>query len=1331
MQPAKDVLDSLQNESHTTHQNTPFLQTYPSRPMNDMSDSEVRSLPTSSAHVHEPATDNRNPESDLPTVEEARISDGFGTFPPIPSYQPPPINPFNPTDNRTSEGVSGLGDIRETSKASSAAYVSDVYSTLPTSTMPLGISVPHEDPRVDLSSTVPPAPLSSGFPYPFSIMGPGVTNDLEHRTNCPIISWGFGGTLVVSIPPSFDDHTNANENTNQGAGNHYRVKLYELNSMSPELHNDDLAASYEAIPPFRIPLSTHELRQLANMCDRLSVAPTTLPRPAAEGRGAIWRLLAHMCRQNDDGWRNSAASALGGPSSVRTFGRKGSGILSVSAEQSPFLGDLGAVSETNSDQHEAGLEVERLVGEGNSIGALRIARDSGLWGIAFVLASALDRSKQNEVITDFARATLKDSSTLHTLCLAVSENYSEMEAKATSISSLNQWRKTVGMLLTSWKTSLESGNGNASKLLKIIDKVGQGMLSSKHDPVAAHLCFLVSGSLSVLSSEGFVLLGADHSVPAGRPRSFGSSSAVLQSLVFEAICCARGGNVFYHLLPFRYLLAAEVCSAGRPDVALAHCEWIVSTVKGVFQSGHNEIASTFTLPFLASLEALDLRLRKHLGTSDQKSKPGTLTTLRNSLSSVFNRKPVSRGVEKESDQDGSGHTRSHISDATMSKSSPELHAPQYKKLHTQADHLGPRPNASKPPILPIPPPASLPQGHQPPRSQVQQPMGMFNQNPSEVKGVRQQSSVNSGLNHDNSGKVEPKASEDGWSSLMLKTVGLLAPAGGDLSPPPRTRSDDHIPGMAQTLLGGRTDGHSSFVNRSPRSALMRASSSTGDMVTSGEMYCQTGSNGAMPTQHVERRDHSMRNTRHDGERWNPAIGQGDIRANREFGEDSTSTAASKASVKKPPLPPKSSSGAEVGSDESIAPRGWRARIAERLKSTFGSAKRAHMGEKNKFVYDDKLGRWVIPGEDVSEDNALPPPPPDDNELAGQGATVLSSSVSYDDVLENSHGRGQSDRTDMHRSHSFQQETGYDGQVSAPVLGLDSINQSAFVHDASITTDGVGFDRAYPNEPESFANSYAGMHTSNTGTNQMNEDDATSYTVDTMGTGRPLTQHRHQAFVPQALPVMHQRVPTQASGTMAPSRPIGPGSPAAPPPNPNKYRAGMGRLSGKRAYVDTFNKGSKPRAHGVMPPVPGANRLVVPTPAPSLGLTRHVGDGLDGGGYHIFTPNPQSNPKPEGSHESGLHHDNPAQSSGGEVLNQNTMSDTSELQDNPAQSSVDANFYSAPAPMQQVAHNGRINWWSNGRDVSNSEPATYMNQRPNTHNATAPKSSGPKYPRMMA
>lgn len=1291
--------------------------------------------PSSSfSHSNEPVTTgDMKSRSAVAAFTNISSSDGSALFPSSLSYPPPPLTSTDHTETAGLQDLRGTGNASRAPKSTAMKYVSDAYSTLPTPASYPVAPLPPTEQTIESASELPPPPFSSGFAYPFSIMDPSVTNDVEHRTLCPIISWGFGGTLVMSIPPAFDSSDEGKNVNGFDSRTSYRVKLFELQTISFDVQSEDLSAAREAVPPHRLPISNQELSLLAETCDRVSLSCSGLSRHGAEGSVALWRLLALMCRERDDGWRSSATSVLSGLTSVRMFGRKKSGSISASKEQSPFNDSSRPSLGSDADHDEAGLEVERLMSEGNGTDALRIARESGMWPIAFVLASTLDKSKQNELITDFARSTLKESSTLYMLCLAMAENFSEIEVKATSAAGLGQWRKTVGILLANWKTSTASGDGRATKFLKIIDKVGQELLLLKKDSVSAHICFLLSGSLGALSTEGTMLLGADRDMLAGRPRSYGSTAAILQSLVFEAVCCSQGQEMFYHLLPFRFLLAFEVCCVGRPDVALAHCEWIVSIVKGVFQSGRNEIGSTFTLPFLASLEALDLRLRKHLGVSDQKSKTGTLTTLRNSLSSVFSRKPVTKERGHESTLNNSNLSRRPESDKSKSRSSPELLSPRQHEPLAYSNALGSQPTINNPPMLSMPLPAFGAQSHQSVHPQLQQTSGNHSQKSFHNLSKMVQPSLKTEATHEaleNTSEAKGFGG-DKWSSLMSKTVGILAPAGGDLSPPPRTRSDDHIPGLSQPLLGGRMGGPGSgFMNMGgPGFPAMRASSSTGDMMAPVEDYNPPILSSGGSAENVPTRDY-MQSSDGGRSRWEHMSSQSGNRAIRDSGEGSSSTAISKASDKKPPLPPKSSSSTEVGNNTvNSVPRGWRARIAERLLSTFGSSKRAHMGEKNKFVYDEKLGRWVIPGEEVPEDSSLPPPPPDDNELSGQGTTVLSSSVSYDDVLENTQRVVHSNRGDMQRSYSFQEDTGQNAQVSAPVLGAHQNSQNTLVREVSTTADGMVYEGMHPGANASLSYHRAGVRSFDTGPSQINEDDPSNI-VNSRRMDQFFGQYGHEVPAPHSPSTQFSRAPTQPSANVPPTRPVGPDPSAFAPPASNKYRAGMGRLSGKRAYVDTFNKGSKGRAHGVMPPVPGANRLVVPTPAPTMGLTRHAGDGLDNnGGYHIFTPNPQSSFS-HGHSDAGLGGDS-TRTSEGEALNRNMVQDTSGSIDDSARSSMSGNFNSTSTSAQYGQQAEENSQWSNGRGTSFSEPIANASSQTSKRVSVSQRSAGPKYPRMMA
>lgn len=81
-------------------------------------------------------------------------------------------------------------------------------------------------------------------------------------------------------------------------------------------------------------------------------------------------------------------------------------------------------------------------------------------------------------------------------------------------------------------------------------------------------------------------------------------------------------------MPFtsiRLIICGAIAAVGGTNVALLHCESVVSSVKSVFESGDNKTnTKTFIASFLSSLESLELRLRGHPNPVDQRRRKGAL-----------------------------------------------------------------------------------------------------------------------------------------------------------------------------------------------------------------------------------------------------------------------------------------------------------------------------------------------------------------------------------------------------------------------------------------------------------------------------------------------------------------------------------------------------------------------------------------------------------------------------------------------------------------------------------------------------------------------------------
>lgn len=1021
------------------------------------------------------------------------------------------------------------------------------------------------------------------YSYPFSIMDAGPSGGLEHRPPRPVISWGFGGSLVTTFPGRDVSHTSNIGNEVPG-GTSNTVRIYDLGSILRDVADDDIAAVMEALPPPNFPAISPDLLPLADMCERLANMSVGLKTEEADGRSALWRLLALMCKNCTSDWRSQAGSAISGPTSVPMFGRGNSSsfLAGQITKESPLKRPSAVSKRTEFEQMEAAVEVERLITQGNSSEAIRVAQEAGLWSLALVLASTLNRDLYHQAISAFAKSNLNDGSALQTLCFTMAENDAEIIRKATSASGLTEWRKSVGILLTSRQSSMNYDR-NGDRFLRLIEQLGDALISHRADYVAGHVCYLISGRIEALDASQIPMLGGDRKIPAGRPRSYGSPAVALQSLVFETIANVLRGEAFPHILPFRLILAEAICATGRPDVALKHCESMSKSVRSVFEAGRQDIASQiFTPPFLASLESLEQKLRAHLGLHDVNEKRGTLTSLGQSLSAVLSRSKISSRISTAMKT-----SQGLVSKGLDSRTSIPQSSPQSQPL-TGAYQAAP------PAIPPVQKTQGAPMLNPAVTAKLGRPTPVHSSTPlvstsslpglsvSGQMGNRTSSTTLQARGADgrqtSTMKQEAPSSNERWNSFVSKTIGVLAPADGDLSPPPPSRSNNRFPMNADPAPSiGLGHGTGTRAPGYDLSTSHMRSASMSDMPM-GMMTVPNVSHEQIPPSNASGTNQSVSSgnarsapgqDRSDGQRsLNGTTVQeatSHINSGNTLHRRSTSdiTMASQTSERKPPRPPRRAPSASVSaietSDGRVAPKGWSSRFRERLMSAFRGPPRAHMGNENKFVFDRERGRWVIEGEDPEPEDDVPPPPPDDDAVFGGSDGQVQTSVSYDNLRQ---GPLESQSQQLPRSHSMQ-----DSRLPPDLQASESTEMA----------------RASAYSP--YTGSYS-THQSSTQWGAVDNFSSRDNTSEFSGTSSTSAQ----------MPLVANR--SQSS------------SPAQPMAAPNRFRSQSGRRTGRRAYVDTFNKGQVPSA-----PSASAGPIARPVMPGMAGL------GGKSNSFNVFTPSP--------------------------------------------------------------------------------------------------------------
>lgn len=1033
-----------------------------------------------------------------------------------------------------------------------------------------------EPPEISLDSNI--------YSYPYSIMDTLPTGETEYRPPRPVMSWGFGGTFVTFFPGSVvQDQFQLDKLHTKPSRNLYSVCVHDARAIIGDTADEDLVCSTEAVSPLSMPIRPSDLQILSAMCERIANRLGVVRSKQTESGAVLWRLLGLLCRKYNSDWRKEAISAVTGPSSVPMYGRdKSSSLVSTSMKKFPLKEHLSS-RKSDLERMDTAAEVERVLAEGDGRRAVQIAQEGGLWSLALVLACTLDKNLYKAVLSEFAEVELNDGSAVQTLCFSMAENNTEIIRKATSESGLKEWRKTVGILITARNSHLQTTDNNGVRFLRLIEQLGDALVSQLDDIVAAQVCYLISGSVSALDVSRVTLLGADMKVPAGRPRSCGSPASILQSFVFEAVVAAQSGESFPHILPFRLILCEALCAAGRPGIALEHCESIGNIIRALFDSNGNLAARLFTPPFLSRLEALEQRLQSHLGLKkvEKKSK---LTALGRSFSSVFS--STANGADSRTTK----RLEAMTVPRSISTTSPDITQrpswsaqPSHSVDYSQSasfPHQASQPlptnyapnadNASTRMLNPVLADTSTfnNEAQHATTSYPMQTVPPWSQNTTRVSDTVQEQSR------------EQKASgNERWNLFVSKTIGMLAPADGDLSPPPRARSNSGFPmnvGPAPSI--GLEHGTGTRAPGNDLSGSHVRSASMGDVPMNALGYSNVSNgtqlygnySGTFPSSSVEdlsagaaSGEMGVQYNLHGSavQETTSVTSSGDASRRRST---SDMTATSQISEKKPPKLPKrlpaASTSAIETSEKRSAPKGWSSRFRERIMSAFRGPPRAHMGYENKFVFDKERGTWVMDGEEPDEEDDVPPPPPDDTMFGGNDPQVPSSS-SFDNLRHGALGLS----AGLPRSYSMQD--------SKSTGDLDSMRMTrAATHNPS-----------HRPPPYTSANQ---MMSENAARN-INGRDASSDVSTTSLEDVPTPYINNDSHV---------------------------SSPALPVATPNRYRAHTNRRSGRRAYVDTFNKDSvagpsvstasigRPLVPGVggLGPRPGRYNVFTPSSAQSSG-----------------------------------------------------------------------------------------------------------------------------------
>lgn len=469
-------------------------------------------------------------------------------------------------------------------------------------------AVPQQPRQTTVTSIHQPPRRARGFSQSLDYVKPsdGRENDsLERWKGCPIIKFGFGGTIVTTFPKQIPRYASG------------RSKPFIKCSPSEvKIQSAKTLALDEPITSFPGPLKSKSKKK--DILDWLSQRiaqfndeymqishSAALPdrRTRQEEKIILWRIIQVFVEY--DGLIEGKASA----EKAITL------ILSSSMAEGPMenlppssnnrpsgisraIGASTLSDPTNPEDLEA---LRRLLLQGERERAVWHALDRRMWAHAMLISSTMDKSVWKQVLQEFIRQEVRafgeNTESLAALYQIFAGNWEESvdelvppSARAglqfvskaagpgrtrNALDGLERWRETLTLALS----NRSQDDGKAL--------VALGRLLSGYGRVeAAHTCFILARAPGVFGgaddpSVNVALLGVDHlQYPCDFSRDFDS---ILLTEIYDFACTVLASStsvtVSPHLQPYRLYHALILAEYGYRFEAQQYCEVITNALK--------------------------------------------------------------------------------------------------------------------------------------------------------------------------------------------------------------------------------------------------------------------------------------------------------------------------------------------------------------------------------------------------------------------------------------------------------------------------------------------------------------------------------------------------------------------------------------------------------------------------------------------------------------------------------------------------------------------------------------------------------------------------------
>lgn len=428
---------------------------------------------------------------------------------------------------------------------------------------------------------------------------------LERWKGCPIISFGFGGTIVTSFPKQVPRYA-ADQNTPMIKCSPGEVKIQD-GKIFPL---DEDVATFPG--PLRSKSKKKEVldwlqRRTAQLessgINQISTATLPDPKKRLEEKLLLWKVVRVLVEH--DGAVDGNASAENAIRSILspelTVGDTAS--LPHQSFNSPLVGiSRNSASRSIPDpaKPEAIENLRKLLLHGEREKAVWHAVDNRLWAHAMLLASTLEKNVWKQVSQEFVRQEVKtfgdNTESLAALYQIFAGNWDEsvdelvppsaraglqMISKNAStgptknaLDGLDRWRETLTLILSN--RSIDDGRALVS--------LGQ-LLAGYGRTEAAHICYIFAKSPGLFGGPddpqvSVALLGADH---LQQPFDYGRDlDSIILTEVYDfartVLAPSSAATVSPHLQSYKLYHAMILAEYGYKSEAQQYCDVIMNAL---------------------------------------------------------------------------------------------------------------------------------------------------------------------------------------------------------------------------------------------------------------------------------------------------------------------------------------------------------------------------------------------------------------------------------------------------------------------------------------------------------------------------------------------------------------------------------------------------------------------------------------------------------------------------------------------------------------------------------------------------------------------------------